>query len=59
MYNLKQKIYDIKRTPVKKKIFSAKNGFGKCIKKIWGSLIKSQILKIMIQQKVFNKKAPE
>ena len=31
MYNLKWKIYDIKRTPVKKKKNPAKNDFGKCI----------------------------
>ena len=52
MYNLKWKIYDIKRTPVKKKnIFPPKMHL-----KNVGFTYKSQTLKFIIQQKVFNKK---
>ena len=56
MYNLKWKIYDIKRTPVKKKIFSCQKWLRKLHLKNVGFTYKSQILKFMIQQKVFNKK---
>ena len=59
MYNLKWKIYDIKRTRVKKKIFSRQKWIRKMHLKNVGFTYKSQILKFMIQQKVFNKKAAE
>ena len=59
MYNLKWKKYDIKRTPVKKKIFSRQKCLRKMHLKNVGFTYKSQILKFMIQQKVFNKKAAE
>ena len=59
MYNLKWKIYDIKRTPVKKKIFSHQKWIRKMHLKNVGFTYKSQILKFMIQQKVYNKKAVE
>ena len=59
MYNLKWKIYDIKRTPVKKKIFSRQKLLRKMHLKNVGFTYKSQILKFMIQQKVLNKKAAE
>jgi hypothetical protein len=59
MYNLKWKIYDIKITPVKKKIFSRQKWLWKIhLKNVWFTY-KSQIFKFMIQQKVFNKKAAE
>ena len=48
-----------KRTPVKKKIFSRQKWLRKMHLKNVGFTYKSQILKFMIQQKVFNKKAPE
>ena len=51
MYNLKWKIYDIKRTPVKKKIFSRQKWLWKLHLKNVGFTYKSQILKFMIQQK--------
>ena len=59
MYNLKWKIYDIKRTPVKKKIFSRQKWLQKMHLKNVGFTYKSQILKFMIQQKVSNKKDAE
>ena len=59
MYSLKWKIYNIKRTPVKKKIFSRQKWLRKKHLKNVGFTYKSQILKFMIQQKVFNKKAAE
>ena len=60
MYNLKDKIYDIKRTPVKKKIFSRQKWLWKLNLKNVGFTYKSQTLKFnMIQQKMFNKKAAE
>ena len=59
MYNLKWKIYDIKRTPVKKKIISRQKWLRKMHLKNVGFSYKSQIFKFMIQQKVFNKKATE
>ena len=40
MYNLKWKFLDIKRTPVKKKIFSRQKWLQKIYLKMWGSLIK-------------------
>ena len=57
MYNLKWKIYDMKRTPVKKKIFSRQKWLQKMHLKNVVFTHKSQILKFMIQQKVLNKKA--
>ena len=59
MYNLKWKIYDIKRTPVKKKIFSRQKWLRKMHLKNVGFTYKSQILKFKIQQKVFIKKDAE
>ena len=59
MYNLKWKIYDIKRTPVKKKIFSRQKWLRKMHLKNVGFTYKSQILKFKIEQKVFNKKDAE
>ena len=60
MYHLKWKIYDIKRTPpMKKKIFSCQKWLRKMNLKNVGFTFKSQILKFMIQQKVFYKKAVE
>ena len=56
MYNLKWKIYDIKRTPVKKKIFSGQKWLRKMHLKNVVITYKSQILKFKIQQKVFYKK---
>ena len=59
MYNLKWKIYDIKKSPVKKKIFSRQKWLRKMHFKNVGFTYKSQILKFKIQQKVFNKKDAE
>jgi hypothetical protein len=59
MYNLKRKIYDIKRTAVKKKKISRQKWLRKMHLENVGFTLKSQILKLMIQQKVFNKKAAE
>ena len=55
MYNLKCKIYDIKRTLVKKKIFSRQKWLRKMHLKNVVITYKSRILKFKIQQKVFNK----
>ena len=59
MYNLKWKIYDIKRTPVKKKIFSRKKWLRKMHFKNVGFTHKGQIFKFNIQQNVFFKKDAE
>ena len=59
MYNLKWKINDIKRTPVKKKKFTGYKWLQNMHLKNVGFTYKSQILKFMIQQKEFNKKAAE
>ena len=59
MYNLKWKIYDIKRTPVKKKIISRQKWLRKMHLKNVVITYKSQILMFKIQQKVFYKKDVE
>ena len=59
MYNLKWKIYDIKRTPVKKKICSRQKWLWKMHLKNVVLTFKSQFLKFMIQQKVLIKKDAE
>ena len=58
MQNLKWKIYDIKRTRLKKKKIP-KNWLRKMHLKNVGVTYKSKILKFMIQQKMFDKKDAE
>ena len=59
MYNLKWKIYDIKRTLVKKKICPRQKWLRKMHLKNVVFTYKSQILKFMIEQKELNKKDAE
>ena len=55
VYNLKWKIQDIKRTPVKKRKFSSQKWLRKMHLKNVVITYKSLILKFKIQQIVFNK----
>ena len=55
VYNLKWKIQDIKRTPVKKRKFSSQKWLRKMHLKNVVITYKSLILKFKIQQRVFNK----
>ena len=59
VYNQKWKVYDKKRSPVKKRKFSRQKWLRKMHLKNVVITYKSQILKFKIQQKVFNKKDSE